>query len=176
VSPSGVIAAVTEALQRRLTAAIAGSPLAAAGVVPLVTMLPLDRAIADNPNGVNIFLYEVLLDPTPRPPLPPTGAPARDLPPLRLRYLVGPLGPHGVTRATDHALLGVVLHAMHERPILDARELGGDTARITPLVLSAAELAALWSGAGASVRVSLAYEVSHVVASPDRDAGSPPAL
>jgi hypothetical protein len=163
VSTPGIIAAVTEALRRRLAAALAAAITDTSDGVPLVTVLPLDRAISDNPNGLNVFLYQILPDEVRR-STPALGAPAE--PPalgLRLRFLVSALGPHDDgTHADDHRLLALALRELHERPILDDAELGADAARVAPLPLDAAELAALWASARASRRVSVAYEVSDV--------------
>jgi hypothetical protein len=165
MSAPDIIAKVTEAMRRRLASALAAAfaetTFDATGGGPLVTVLPPDRALVDNPNGLNLFLYLVVPDEARPSPRPGVDAPEPSPLALRLRYLVTALGPHDDgTHARDHHLLGLALRALHDRPILDAAELDGEAARIVPLPITAAELAALWTSCGARQRIS--YEVGVV--------------
>ena len=166
MSAPDIIAKVTEAMRRRLasalTASFASTTSDATGG-PLVTVLPPDRALVDNPNGLNVFLYLVVPDETRPAPRPGVGTPEPSRLALRLRYLVSALGPHDDgTHAGDHLLLGIALRTFHDRPILEGAELDGDAARIVPLPITASELAALWTSCGARQRISFAYEVGVV--------------
>ncbi|ACZ30981.1 hypothetical protein Xcel_1962 [Xylanimonas cellulosilytica DSM 15894] len=123
--------------------------------------------------GLSVWLYQVVRDEhtlnAPPPRVSATGQRSTVLP-LRLHYLLAPIGPSGQTDApeTEQVILGKALHALHARPVLRGTLLSDDyegtstelTVRLEPLSID--QLGRIWDALGTSYRTSVSMEVSVV--------------
>lgn len=179
MSNTKAIATVTSALYNRAVQALnVDSNVAGADI----TILPLDKALdqpgstSSSPHQLNIFLYHVAHTTAFRNRgAPGSGGGATPLA-LTLHYLVSANSNDGDDLAS-HRILGAVMSAFHDEPVLSPKELGDaattvagadvhlqlDKVRITEQALSTEEMYKLWSAFQTHYRVSAAYEVSVVV-------------
>lgn len=128
----------------------------------------------DTDHRVNLFFYR--LEPNEFTPAPDPDEIWR----LRLNCLVTAFGvPEDSVSAGENALrlLGVVLRAFHERPLLDAVPVNGEAVRTQVVFqpLSSEEINRVWGTQGeAAYRPSIAYEMSLVPVLPRRPGSEGP--
>jgi hypothetical protein len=154
-----------------------------------VTTKPLDKARASNanPDQLNIFLYQTVLNAAwrnmdmPRQLRPgETGQPPLA---LNLHYLITAYG-QGDDETRSHRWLGGAMSVLHDHPVLGAQEIQDALAeselqgqiervRITPQPLSLDELSKLWTAFQTQYRISAAYEVEVVLIESTRPARTP---
>ena len=174
--------AASDALSRFLALAIDADPtlgpLFVLGGGPMVVTLNTPREMLDLPaQGLSVWLYQVLRDDQ-RLNAPPERVrvdQVRPAPlPLRLRYLVSPVvsqvanSPNASPRR-EQEILGRVLQALHDHPILRGADLE-DTAfegtnvtlnvRLEPVTVE--EITRVWHALQQSYQLSVSYEMSLV--------------
>jgi hypothetical protein len=184
MSNSLAIAAVTATLSRLL-----GDSLKDDLGGGNVTTRPPDKARDGNSNQVNLFLYNVALDPAWRnTDMPRQARPGETgYPPLALNlfYLLTAYGKDDdKPDPNSHRLLGSAMSVLHDHPLLGAAEIkaalsGNDLGdqiervRITPQQLSIEELSKLWTIFQTQYRISVAYQVSVVLIESKRESKTP---
>jgi hypothetical protein len=181
------VAAVTTTLRSLLTNALSG--------VVSVTAKPLDEARQTAIDQVNLFLYQVspnaALRNTPMPGQTKPGESGQPPLALTLYYLVTAYGQNNEDGAA-HRLLGQVMGALHDHPLLHPDEIRNATlaslpdsdlhaqverVRITPHTISLEDISKLWATFQTQFRISAAYQVSVVLIESTRPARTPlPAL
>lgn len=142
-----------------------------------VTTQPPDIARTDDGNQLNLFLYDIRINPASRNDVnasvrahgdrgrPPLG--------LDLYYLLTAYGDGNEDRQA-HRLLGRAMQALHDRAVLSRAEIQAafpettlqeqlDRVRVIPAALSLDDLTKLWSAFNTSYRLSTAYQVSVVL-------------
>jgi len=175
MSDFGAIAAVTEALQNRLSAGLTDTGIVA-GVV--VTTEPLDKLAAQDGNPkLNLHLYQILPNahwrnmdiPWKVKPGETGHAPLA----LDLRYL---LTATAARPAIAQQVLGIGMRVLHDNPVVDP---GGaaiapfERARVSMQPLSLDDLEKLWTGVSIPRLLSVAYEVSVVLIESEMPTRSP---
>lgn len=181
------ISAVTATLRHVLTEA---------GIVN-VTTLPMDKAAsAQQPDRVNLMLYQVVPNAAWR-NQPMTGqvrAGEQGFPPLalNLQYLLTVFGDE-TSGLNDHSLLGRAMLALHDKPVLSPNEIKNATSEIRDnflltspdlhqqiekvklnfQVMNMEELSKLWSTFQTQYRLSVPFEASVVLIESQRAAKSP---
>jgi hypothetical protein len=142
---------------------------------------PVEMAAAGE-SGLSLWLYRLIRDDQRLNAPPERIAPNRVRPtplPVRLHYLVSPVmggDAGGSAPETLQQMLGAVLQAFHERPLVSGSLLEGDFAgtdvelalRLESLGLE--EIARVWDSLDRAYQLSLSYEVSVVsisVTAPD---------
>ena len=181
------VAAVTTTLRSLLTTALGG--------VVSVTAKPLDEARQAAIDQINLFLYHLApnaaLRNTPMPGQTKPGESGHPPLALNLYYLVTAYGQNNEDGAA-HRLLGQVMNALHDHPLLNPDEIRSATlaslpdsdlhiqverVRITPQPLGLEEMSKLWATFQTQYRISAAYQVSVVLIESTRPARTPlPAL
>ncbi len=181
------VAAVTTTLRSFLTNVLGG--------VISVTAKPLDEARQTAFDQVNLFLYQVTTNAALRnTPMPGQTKPGESgHPPLALSlyYLVTAYGQNNED-GSAHRLLGQVMGALHDHPLLSPDEIRSATqaslpdsdlhsqverVRITPQPMPLEEMSKLWATFQTQFRISAAYQVSVVLIESTRPARTPlPAL
>ncbi len=182
------VAAVTITLRNLLTSALDN--------VVSVTTKPLDEARQSAIDQINLFLYHVAPDAALRnTPMPGQTKPGESgHPPLALSlyYLVTAYGQNN-DDSLSHRLLGRVMGALHDHPLLHPDEIRNATqgaglltsdlhtqverVRITAQPLGLEEMSKLWATFQTQYRISAAYHVSVVLIESTRPARTPlPAL
>lgn len=178
------IAAVTDTLRRLLVVGRQNLP----GLKVPITFGPPDRIPVDQPNRVNLFLYDTAVNASWRNmDLPNKVKPGETgYPPLALNlyYLLTAYG-EDVTHANSHELLGQAMSILHDSPLLNADEIKYNDGtgeyvhqqieriRITPQPLSLDELTKLWSTFQTPYRISTVYQVSVVLIESSRPTKTP---
>ncbi len=144
-----------------------------------VTTRPPDRARTGNDNSdqLNLFLYQTTLNPAWRnadlPRQSGHGDVGRPALALNLHYLITAFG-QGDDDLRSHRWLGEAMRALHDHPLLGAKEIretiaGNDLhsqverVRITPQPLSLEEMSKLWTTFQTQYRISAAYQVDVVL-------------
>jgi hypothetical protein len=188
MSKPSAIAAVTQTLASLLEAA-----LQVEDASYTVSTLPPDKsnAEAQNPNRLNLFLFQVV----PNAAWRNTNLPDRTRPgeagqpplALTLSYMLTVYGEPGTDRK-EHRILGLAMQFMHDHPFLmrqdiiqffTGSDLEGqiDRVRIVPRTLSLEELVRMWGTFMTQYRLSVAYDVSVVlIDSTAGGAAGPPIL
>jgi hypothetical protein len=181
------VAAVTTTLRSLLTTALNG--------VVSVTARPLDEARQTAIDQINLFLYQVThnaaLRNTPMPMQTKPGESGHPPLALSLYYLVTAYGQNNED-ASAHRLLGQVMGALHDHPLLHPDEIRSATqaslpdsdlhtqverVRVTAQPMSTEEMSKLWAAFQTQFRISAAYQVSVVLIESTRPARTPlPAL
>ena len=181
------VAAVTTTLRNLLTNALDG--------VVSVTTKPLDEARQAAIDQINVFLYHIApnaaLRNTPMPGQTKPGETGHPPLALSLYYLVTAYGQNN-DDSLAHRLLGRVMGALHDHPLLHPEEIRSATqatlptsdlhaqverVRITPQPLNLEEMSKLWATFQTQYRISAAYHVSVVLIESARPARTPlPAL
>lgn len=161
MTDSDVIAAVSETLRVRMTAALAGLG------VP-VELHDLATKPSEQSPRVTLFLYDLVEETATRNRAPSTvivgGVPRSRRAPLSLclHYMVTAWGG---SRDTEQRMLGAVMQRMYEDAILDGPELAGslagDTAqlRVSLASMRIDDRARVWWAIGRPYRLSVNYEV-----------------
>jgi len=178
---SDVISAVSETLEKRLTAGLStlGPP------PPIARLHDLVTPVTNDPPTVTLFLYQIFEDPSVRNRVTTTRVVNGDLRSLKqplglcLHYMVTAWGGD---RHTEQRMLGRVLQVLHDDAILDGLELSGVLAG-TPaqllVSLAALELedrARVWSAIGQTYRLSVNYEVRVVNVDAQTETSATPVL
>lgn len=177
------VAAVTTTLRSLFTSALGG--------VVSVTAKPLDEARQTAFDQVNLFLYQVshsaALRNTPMPGQIKPGESGNPPLALNLYYLVTAYGQNNEDSAA-HLLLGRVMSALHDHPLLNPDEIRSATqaslpdsdlhtqverVRITPQAMPLEEMSKLWATFQTQFRISAAYQVSVVLIESTRAAKTP---
>ena len=169
MSNSLAIATVTAALQKLLTHADSGDPELGGTTV---TAQALDKARgSNNANQLNVFLYQITVNPALRNMEPPQLA--QRAMPLNLHYLITAYGQNNDDIFT-HRLLGRVIGLLHDHPLLGAAEIKDalpdndlfeqvERVRFTWQTLSLEDTSKLWAGFQGQYRLSVAYEAAVVL-------------
>jgi len=169
MSNSLAIATVTAALQKLLTHAVSGDPELGGTTV---TAQALDKARgSNNANQLNVFLYQITVNPALRNMEPPQLA--QRAMPLNLHYLITAYGQNNDDIFT-HRLLGRVIGLLHDHPLLGAAEIKDalpdndlfeqvERVRFTWQTLSLEDTSKLWAGFQGQYRLSVAYEAAVVL-------------
>lgn len=169
------IALVTAALQARLESAV--------GVGKVFVGPPVAEDVADR--KIALFLVHVVPDPAmrnhtvlvPRPgdadgPLVETDALALDLRYLLSVFRTTGAGPGGAADPDELLTLGAAVLALHERPVIDASQVPGQTVRITPEPCTVEDLSRIWGLLPqSSYRTSMVYLASPVLVTSAPSAG-----
>ncbi len=159
-------------LRQRIASDALLAPLFSSGTMEVTLNTPKEMD-DNNTQGLSVWLYRVVRDEqrlnAPRPQHQPShlGRPAL---PMCGHYLVTPMVASGTAQSpeTEHALLGKVLQAFHDRPVLRGVDLRDDLAgseaqihvRLEPLDLE--ELTRVWEALNRAYQLSVSYEVSVV--------------
>jgi hypothetical protein len=130
--------------------------------------------------GLSVWLYRVERDEQRVNQPPRRIGPSRIEPtplPLRLHYLITPIVnlENAESPSTEQTILGRVLQALHDRPVLRGADLQGDlagtqaelTARLEALGLE--EIARVWEALERSYQLSVSYEVGVVYIQSQRE-------
>lgn len=164
MADSDVLAAVSDTLRVRMTAALAGlaNPPVLAELHDLSTMPPRD------PPRVTLFLYDIVEQATTRNRAPTTelvqGILRTRRPPLSLAlfYMVTAWGG---SRETEQRMLGRVMQRMYDDAVIDGPELQGTLAgsvaelRVGLAPMRLDDRARVWWAIGQPYRLSVNYEV-----------------
>jgi Pvc16 N-terminal domain len=144
------------------------------GGTMLVTLSTPEEMAENDAEGLSVWLYRIMRDEQ-RLNAPPERVSYKELRraplPLRLHYLLTPItaskdlqgGPE-----TEQAILGKVLQALHDHPVMRGTDLQGElsgtaselSVRLEPLTLE--EIARVWDALDGSYQLSVSYEVSFV--------------
>jgi Pvc16 N-terminal domain len=160
-------------LERRFNADPEVSPLFGGGGGMIVSLNTPHEMTEANQEGVSVWLYRIVRDEDrlnqPRPRPAPNEEQRRPLP-LRLHYLITPIGAADRVNAaeTEHALIGKVLQVFHDQPALRGPDLEDDfvgtatelTLRLESLSLE--ETTRVYEALARSFQVCISYEVSVV--------------
>ena len=172
------IRATSETLRAVLEAAMAADPIlqmlftgAGASVVSLANP---DEMTAAGESGISVWLYRLVRDEQ-RLNAPPERIRPNEIRPtplpIRLHYLIAPvLGADGAGAPieTRHHILGAVLQAFHERPLISGIVLAGDFAgtSVELAVRLESPTSSRWRGCGNSLesgyQLCVSYEVGIV--------------
>jgi len=175
---NSAIRAASETLRSVLLAAMQADPilkLLFTGVgAAVVSLGNPDEMSSGGESGISLWLYRVERDDQRLNAPPERIAPNRLRPtplPVRLHYLICPmigLDGSAVPVATRHHVLGAILQAFHETPLVSGALLSGDFAG-TSVELAVRlenpgleEIARLWDSLDSGYTLSLAYEVGIV--------------
>ena len=167
-----------------------------AGIVN-VTTLPLDKAAAaQQSDRVNLLLYQVVPNASWRnQPMPgKTRQGEQGFPPLalNLQYLLTAFGDDGPT-LVDHRLLGRAMLALHDHPVLEAKDIQNasdqildpfletkpdlhqqvERVKLTFQVMNMEELSKLWSTFQTQYRLSVPFEANVVLIESGRASRTP---
>jgi hypothetical protein len=172
---SSALVAASQTLQALLEARLAEDPILKPMFAPLgssvVSLASPDGMVQLEQTGVSIWLYRLARDEQ-RLNQPPRRLPPdllRHVPlPMRLHYLVTPMmrGAMGdPAPETDQQVLGLILRAFHDQPLIAGADLAGalaGTDRELAVRLESAdleEIARIWDTLDEPYRTSLCYEV-----------------
>jgi hypothetical protein len=188
VSSPTAIATVTATLRHLIAQGVAADPDLADTIV---TTLPMDKARSDanNPNQINLFLYQTLPNAAWRnADMPRQVRPGETAPPplaLNLYYLVTAYGrDNDIQLPFSHVLMGRAMLVLHDHPLLGTEELRAalprndlfaqvERVRVTLQPLSVEDIFKLWSGFQTQYRLSAAYEASVVLIESERGVRTP---
>ncbi len=189
---STALRASGETLREVLLAAVRADPALRLLFTPLgagtVSLSNPDEMAQAGETGISLWLYRVIRDDQ-RLNAPPQriGTRIRPAPlPIRLHYLVSPVLASDIGTPppeTQQHVLGAVLQAFHEQPLIAGAMLAGDHAgtsvelalRLEALTIE--ELGRLWDSLDHPFQLSLSYEVGVVSISSTRPDGlGPPVL
>jgi hypothetical protein len=174
-----VIAAVSESLETRLSAAL--EPLATPP--PVAQLHDLVTAVTSDPATVTLFLYQIVEDGSVRNRSKTTRVVDGEV-----RILKQPLGlclHYMVTawagdRRTEQRLLGRVLQVLYDDAVLDGLSLFGVLAgtsaklQISLAPMDLEDRARIWSAIGQTYRLSVNYEVRVVNVEAETELSAPP--
>lgn len=175
---STAIRAASETLQFVLAQSMAADPVLRAlftgAGTAVVSLANPDEMHALGASGISVWLYRIVRDEQRLNAPPERIAPNRIRPtplPIRLHYLISPVwGVEGAATPieTRHQIMGAVLQAFHDRPLLSGTLLGGDYAGTSvelALRLESPDLesiARIWDSLDSAFQLSVSYEVSIV--------------
>lgn len=179
--------ATSETLRIALQNAMAADPILSllftGGGAAIVSLANPDEMNAAGETGISVWLYQIVRDEQRlnAPPERISSTLMRPTPlPVRLHYLISPVvgvDGGGAAIETRHHILGAILQAMHETPLISGMQLAGDFAGTSVELAARLEspdlesLARLWDSLDSGYQLSLSYEVSVVsiaVSEPDR--------
>jgi hypothetical protein len=166
---------LAEHLRRRFAADPALAPLfdPVAGGTMVISLSSPQELVGNSLEGVSVWLYRVVRDEERlnAPPVRITPDEIRPTPlPMRLHYLLTPITNRRVATGpeTEQVLLGKVLQAFYDHPIVRGTDLQDDftgttielAVRLESLALD--QISLVWEALDGSYQLSVSYEVSVV--------------
>jgi hypothetical protein len=165
------LCATSKTLSEFLLSSLRAAPLLHGFFPPLTVTL---NNPVETHEGLSVWLYRIVRDEqTLNAPPRRTGPNSimRTPLPFRLHYLITPLvnGKSGANHETEQRILGRVLQALYDHPIIRGSDLAGDFAgladvelntRLEPMNLE--EITRVWDALDKPYKLSVSYEVSVV--------------